>query len=435
MGETVRTHDPPGEGVPAAQGPGYHAVPLESNGEFVGMPVSRSVEAALSGASWIRRMFEEGNRLRALHGPASVFDFTLGNPDLDPPPRLLERLRELTQGPPHGLHRYMPNSGWPEVRQKVAAHLERRTGLAYRAEHVVMTVGAGGALNVILKALLNPGDTVLVLAPYFVEYTFYVANHQGQTVSVPTDRTFGPVASHIAEAITERTAAIILNSPNNPSGRVYSATELEQVASVLVDAGRRLGRPIYLITDEPYRKIIYPGFECPEIPPFYDHTVLVTSSSKDLGLAGERIGYLAVSPRAADAERLFEAATFCNRTLGFVNAPSLFQHAVADCLDLSVDVQRYLERRELLLGHLQGLGFDIVPPGGAFYLFPRTPIADDAQFVRELIEERLLVVPGSGFGCPGHFRVSYAVPMDAIERSLPAWNRLADRFPQLASRR
>lgn len=373
-------------------------------------------------------MFEEGARLRREHGADAVFDFSLGNPDLPPPEGLLARLRELTQGPPDEIHRYMANCGWPQVREKIADSMTERTGIDYGAGNIIMTVGAGGGLNVLFKALLDPGDEVIVLRPYFVEYLFYVGNHQGKTVEIETDARFGLSAENLSAAITPRTRAVVINSPNNPTGRVYTRDELTEFAEALRDGARKVGHPIYLITDEPYRKILYDGVECPEIPPLYDDTLLVTSHSKDLGLAGERIGYIAISPRAADADEVMAAATFCNRTLGFVNAPSLFQLAVAECQHLAIDTTPYDERRKLLLEHLGSLGFEIVPPGGAFYLFPRSPIEDDARFATKLLDERILVVPGRGFGRPGHFRISFAVPTETIERSLPAWERIAAQY-------
>lgn len=397
------------------------------------MPISRAVADSLENASWIRRMFEEGNRLKQIHGDDAVYDFTLGNPDLPPPEPLLAKLRELTQKAPEGMHRYMPNAGWPQVRTRVAEHLQERTGLPYSADHIVMTVGAGGALNSCLKAILDPGDEVILVCPFFVEYRFYVANHGGKCVEIEGSPEFGLCADKLEAAISPRTKAVIVNSPNNPSGRVYNRDELEEFTQRLAAVSHERGKPIYLITDEPYRKIIYDGVECPEIPPLYRDTILITSSSKDLGLAGERIGYLAVRPDAADAQLLVNACNFCNRTLGFVNAPSLFQLAVADCLDVTVDTDRYRSRRDLLAEHLRGLGFEFPEPEGAFYLFPKAPIPDDTQFVTEAIEERVLVVPGSGFGTPGHFRVSYAVPTETIERSLEAWTRVAARYPQLAT--
>lgn len=396
------------------------------------MPIADFVRESLTRASWIRKMFEEGARLKKIHGERNVFDFSLGNPDLPPPTEFTERLRELVAQEPGDLHRYMPNAGWPEVRSKLAAHLEGRTGLPYQGNNVLMTVGAGGALNVAMRAILNPGDEVVVLAPYFVEYGFYVANHQGKMVVAETDDSFAPAPEALDRAITDRTRIVIINSPNNPTGRVYTQAELEAVASCLKSASERIGHPIYLITDEPYRKVVYPGFECPEIPPLYDHTLIATSHSKDLGLAGERIGICAISPRAADAEELIAACTFANRTLGFVNAPSLFQLAVADCQDANVDLSTYQQRRDLLVPHLRSLGFEVQEPGGAFYLFPKSPIDDETEFARTLLEECILVVPGRGFGRAGYFRVSFAVPTELIERSLPAWTRVAEKFPQLS---
>ncbi len=398
------------------------------------MPISQRLAETLTRSSWIRRMFEEGNRLRRIHGDENVHDFSLGNPDLPPPEPLLDRLRALTAEAPDGLHRYMPNAGWPDVRAKIAAHLAGRTGLPYRAEHVLMTVGAGGALNVLLKAILDPGDEVVVLCPYFAEYEFYVANHGGRHVTADTREDFSLDAGAVARALGPRTRAVIVNSPNNPTGAVYSREDLQGLAAVLEEGSRRTRGPIYLITDEPYRKIVYDGVECPEIPPLYPHTILITSHSKDLGLAGERIGYLGIAPSAADAESLLGACTFANRTLGFVNAPSLFQRAVADCQDVTVDVGVYLERRNLLLREMREMGFQVVVPGGAFYLFPKSPIPDETEFVARLMKERILVVPGRGFGRAGYFRVSYAVPTQVIERSLPGWRAVARSFPQLAAR-
>lgn len=390
------------------------------------MPISRSVAEALERSSWIRRMFEEGARLRREHGD-EVYDFALGNPILSPPRALLDRMKELVDE--EGVHRYMPNAGWPEVREKIARSLEGRTGLPYRAEHVMMSVGAGGALNVFFRATLDPGDEVIVLSPYFVEYLFYIQNAGGVTVEVPTTEDFGPPpVERLLEAVTERTRAIVINYPNNPTGRIYTTAEMETFAAALRTASEKCGRSITLITDEPYRKIVYSGFECPEVPPFYDDTVLITSHSKDLGLAGDRIGYLAISPRAVEPDALAAACTFCNRTLGFVNAPSLFQLAIADFQDHSVDITPYRENRELILGHLVELGFQVQPPGGAFYLFPKSPIPDEVAFVQHIVKERLLVVPGRGFGTPGHFRISYAVPRETIEGSLPAWTRVAQEF-------
>ena len=394
------------------------------------MPISRHVAESLERSSWIRKMFEQGARLRREHGDDAVFDFSLGNPILPPPTEVLDRMRTLVDE--EGVHRYMPNSGWPNVREKVAASLTKRMGFAYDATNIVMTVGAGGALNVFFKAILDPGDEVIVLSPYFVEYGFYVQNANGVLVEVPTTEDFGPPSAEtLLAAITPRTRAVVMNFPNNPTGRTYTSAELDAFCDALREGSQRIGTPIALVTDEPYRKIVYSGFECPEVPPAYDHTVLITSHSKDLGLAGDRIGYLAISPKFEDAEAIFAACTFCNRTLGFVSAPSLFQQTIADFQELEVDNSIYVKNRQLIVDHLRSLGFDLVEPGGAFYLFPRSPIEDEIEFVNACLEERILVVPGRGFGTPGHFRISYAVPTETIEGSLPGWTRVAAKYPQL----
>ncbi len=376
-------------------------------------------------------MFEEGNRLKQIHGDDKVYDFTLGNPHLPPPESFVKRLRELVNGSQEEIHRYMPNSGWPEVRDKIALNLAARTQLPWTGSHVVMTVGAGGGLNIALKTLLNPGDEVIVLSPYFVEYLFYIQNHGGVAVDCPTTADFCPDPQQLLSKVTERTRAVIINSPNNPTGRVYSEDELQAFCQALKEASNRVGNPIYLISDEPYRKVTYDGVTCPEVSQYYDDTIIITSHSKDLGLAGDRIGYLAVQPAAADLADVIAGCTFCNRTLGFVNAPSLFQLAVADCQDDSVDLTEYARNRQILCQHLKKLGFDFEVPQGAFFLFPRSPGGDDLKFIELAMEQRILVVPGGGFGRPGHFRLSFAVPEEMVGHSLSAWERLATACPTL----
>ncbi|MGE4613311.1 MAG: pyridoxal phosphate-dependent aminotransferase [Planctomycetota bacterium] len=395
------------------------------------MTISKGVLLSLTKSSWIRKMFEEGNRMKSIHGEDGVFDFTLGNPHLPPPPEFVDRLRELVNGSQEGIHRYMPNSGWPQVRDKIAVDLVKRTELPWTGSHIVMTVGAGGALNIILKTLLNPGDEVLVLSPYFVEYLFYIQNHGGVPVDCPTTEDFCPDPEELLSKVTSRTKAVIINSPNNPTGRVYSQSELEQFCDALRIASERIGHPIYLISDEPYRKITYDGLKCPEVAHCYDDSIIITSHSKDLGLAGDRIGYLAVHPAATNLPDLVAGCTFCNRTLGFVNAPSLFQLAIADCQHVTVDLSEYEQNRATLTKHLAQLGFRFVQPGGAFFLFPHSPEEDDVQFVEQAMEERILVVPGTGFGRAGHFRLSFAVPNEMVERSLSAWETLAAKCPAL----
>ncbi len=392
------------------------------------MPAAQEIREAIRQGSWIRKMFEEGTLLKAERGAANVFDFTLGNPYGDPPAPLAAELARLAASPPPGLHKYMPNAGFPEVRAAVAQALSRATGLPFAGDLVVMTVGAAGALTVSLRALLSPGDEVIVLAPYFVEYLFYVRNAGGVPVPVDTDERFRLDLRAVEASLTPKTRAILLNTPNNPTGAVYPEEELAGLDGVLAAAERRFGTAIYAISDEPYRKIVFEGV--PFAPPAASlrNALVAYSHSKDLNLPGERIGYLAVSPRAADAAEVAEACVFCNRVLGFVNAPAILQLAVAKFQDLPADVSVYQENRDVLLGALAGAGIECVPPGGAFYLFPKSPVPDEMAFVAAAREENILVVPGSGFGRGGHFRLAFCVSPDTARRSVPAWERLGDRF-------
>ena len=394
------------------------------------MPISPEVREAIRQGSWIRRMFEEGARLKAERGPENVFDFSLGNPYGAPPESLSEEIRRLASVPPPDLHRYMPNAGFPNVRAKVAEALARSTGLPFQGEHVIMTTGAAGALNVALRAILSPGDEVLVIAPYFVEYLFYVRNVGGVPVVAESAENFQLDLGSIRGALSDRTRAVILNTPNNPTGAVYPREDLLALDGLLADREERTKSPIYVLSDEPYRKIVFPGFSFFPPAAALRNTLVAYSHSKDLNIPGERIGYLAVSPRAADAGEVSDACVFCNRVLGFVNAPSLMQMAVAGIQDHDPDLSVYRANRDALLGVLSGSGFTVVPPGGAFYLFPRSPCEDDLEFAEAAREENLLIVPGRGFGRDGHFRIAYCVSPDTVTRSLPAWERLGRRvFP------
>ena len=371
-------------------------------------------------------MFEEGERLRQEFGAEHVYDFTLGNPDVEPPEAFHAALRKLANDPLPGMHRYMNNAGYPETRAAVAAKLTKDSGLAVTGEHIVMTCGAGGALNVVLKTILNPGEEVIILAPFFVEYKFYIDNHGGVPVEVWTNRaTFRLDLAAIEAAITTKTRAIIINSPNNPTGVIYTAEELAALGELVKKAQTRTGHQVYVISDEPYARLSYDGAKVPNIFPLIESSVMVTSHSKDLALPGERIGYLAVNPRMATAMQFIEGAVFCNRTLGFVNAPALMQRLVAGLQEASVDSGAYQAKRDLLYTSLSGLGFSMVKPDGAFYLFPKSPLADDVEFVKLAQKHHILLVPGSGFGAPGYFRIAYCVDTAMIERSLPAWEKLA----------
>ena len=390
------------------------------------MAIAMKIAGHISKSSWIRKMFEEGERLRQEFGADNIFDFTLGNPDVEPPEAFRNELLTLAQHPLPGMHRYMNNAGYTDTRSAVAAKLSADSGLPVSADHVIMTCGAGGALNVVLKTILNPGEEVIILAPFFVEYKFYIDNHGGVPVEVWTKRdTFQLDIEAIKAAITPRTRAILICSPNNPTGVIYPESDLKKLGDVLKTIHRDNGHLIYVISDEPYARIAYDGKQVPNIFPLVESSIIVTSHSKDLALPGERIGYLAANPRMDTAMQFMEGAVFSNRVLGFVNAPALMQRLVAKLQHESVDIAEYQAKRDLLVGELKSLGFEMVVPDGAFYLFPKSPLADDVEFVKMAQKHHILLVPGAGFGAPGYFRIAYCVDKGMIERSLPAWRTLA----------
>ncbi|OHB26070.1 MAG: aspartate aminotransferase [Desulfuromonadaceae bacterium GWB2_53_15] len=390
------------------------------------MAIAMKIAGHISKSSWIRRMFEEGERLRQEYGAENVHDFTLGNPDVEPPDAFYRELRTLSQEPLPGMHRYMNNAGYNETRAAVAAKLTKDSGLAVAGDHVIMTCGAGGALNVVLKTILNPGEEVIILAPYFVEYKFYIDNHGGVPVEVWTNHeTFQLDIEAIEKALTPKTRAILICSPNNPTGVIYPEESLRQLGAIVKKVHKRNGHLIYVISDEPYARIAYDGKHVPNIFPLVESSIIVTSHSKDLALPGERIGYLAANPRMDTVMQFMEGAIFSNRVLGFVNAPALMQRLVAKLQDESVDIAAYQVKRDLLVNALTAMGFEMVKPDGAFYLFPKSPLADDVEFVKLAQKHRILLVPGAGFGAPGFFRIAYCVDKAVIERSLPAWSNLA----------
>jgi aspartate aminotransferase len=390
------------------------------------MIIAKKIAAFIENASWIRKMFEEGEQMRRLHGAENVYDFTLGNPDVEPPQEFGKELRRLAEHPVSGMHRYMSNAGYDETRKAVACVLSEKSRLAVEGRHVVMTCGAGGALNVVLKTILNPGEEVIILTPYFVEYKFYIDNHGGVPVEVWTDReTFQLNLTAIENAITANTRAIIICSPNNPTGVIYPAESLHKLGRMLRRKEKELSRQIVVISDEPYARISYDGKEVPNIFPHVDNSVIVTSHSKDLALPGERIGYLAANPKMNGVESFMGGAVFSNRVLGFVNAPALMQRLVTNLQRCSVNVDEYREKRDLLYDNLTEMGFRMIKPDGAFYLFPTSPLQDDVKFVKLALQHHILLVPGAGFGAPGHFRIAYCVDKGMIERSLPAWRELA----------
>jgi len=392
------------------------------------MPIASHIKKYMADSSWIRRMFELGIAMKKERGEENVFDLSLGNPIMEPPQEFTDELRRLISELPPGSHRYMPNAGYIETRAAVASALAEETGLPYGAQHIMMTVGAGGGINAVIHALCNPDDEVIIFAPYFAEYLFYASNHGARAVVVGCDDDFTPDLADLESKITPRTKIVMVNSPNNPSGRVYDEAFLRDLAALLTRKGAELGTEIYLLSDEPYRKIIFDGRTYPFPQLAYDKTITVTSHSKDLALPGERIGYLAVHPRYAGGIELMDAFVFCNRVLGFVNAPALMQHAVRALQHVTINVDDYREKRDYLYGVLKQAGYDVFKPQGAFYMFPRSPVADEMKLVEALQRHGVLVVPGRGFGMPGYFRISYCVHQRVLEGAAPGFRAAFDEL-------
>lgn len=387
--------------------------------------ISKSITDRLAESSWIRKMFEEGNRLKKIYGDDNVFDFSLGNPDLEPPAEVIDALRDITADPAPGLHRYMNNAGYDSTRKIVADTLQKESGKTIGKDSIVMTVGAAGALNVILKTLLDCDDEVIILAPYFVEYISYIRNHGGVPVVVSSDEvTFEPDVRKITRAITSKTKAIIINSPNNPSGAVYSRKILKALKDVLEAADH----VIYVISDEPYKKIIFGDTEVPPVLSIFRNVIICYSWSKALALPGDRIGFLAANPDCEDYNNLMAGAVMSNRSLGFVNAPGLMQKVIERAIDAKVDVASYERRCNLLYDIVTENGFHCTRPRGALYLFPKSPIPDDVAFAAAAAKNNLLLVPGTGFGMKGYFRLTFCVDENVIIRSATAFRKTAEEF-------
>ncbi|MCP4338444.1 MAG: pyridoxal phosphate-dependent aminotransferase [Desulfobulbaceae bacterium] len=391
------------------------------------MAISDKMRLFAEKSSWIRKMFEEGAKMKATYGAENVCDFSLGNPDAPPPPEFNQVIQETIQNTSPGVHAYMPNSGYPWVREAIAARMSIEQNMTINQGDMLMTCGAAGGLNIVMKTLLNPGDEVIILAPFFVEYGFYIDNHGGVSKTVATDKEFNLDLPAIEAAITDKTKAIIINSPNNPCGQIYSEESLVALGQLLTKVSTHLGTTIYMISDEPYRKIVFDGYEVPSIFTAYTNSIVVSSYSKDLSLPGERIGYLAVHPEIVDKPSLLDGLTLANRILGFVNAPALMQRVVAELQDASVDISIYARRKEIICTILRDAGFTFTEPKGAFYVFPKTPIADDVKFVAMLQEEKILAVPGAGFGAPGHMRIAFCIPDEVISRSAEGFKRAVDK--------
>lgn len=392
------------------------------------MSIADNVAKRMAAGSWIRRMFEEGTVLKKQYGEENVFDLSIGNPIMEPPPEFYTELKQFVERAKPGRHRYMENAGYAETRAAVAARLTSETGIRLTTNDIVMTCGAAGGLNVVLKTILNPGDEVIVFAPYFMEFDNYIDNHGGITKILPTDEQFIPRLDILESAITDKTKGVIINSPNNPTGVVYSEDFMRKLGKLLREKEAWFKTQIFLISDEAYRKIIYDGLVCPPVFHHYHNSIVVSSHSKDLALPGERIGYIAVHPECGQREELVNGFVFCNRILGFVNAPALMQHLVRNLQDVTVSVAEYQRKRDFLYNHLVQMGYSLVKPQGAFYMFPKSPIADDIAFVNELRQWNVLVVPGSGFGAPGYFRISYCVDDRTLEGSLAGFKKVAQKF-------
>jgi aspartate aminotransferase len=391
------------------------------------MAISDKMRMFAEKSSWIRKMFEEGAKMKAIHGAENVCDFSLGNPDAPPPPKFNQVIQETVQNTSPGVHSYMPNGGYPWVREAIAKRMSVEQKMTVNQGDMLMTCGAAGGLNIVMKTILNPGDEVIILAPHFVEYGFYIDNHGGVSKTVATDDEFNLDLAAIEAAINDKTKAIIINSPNNPCGQIYSEEALNELGKTLNEVSTRLGTTIYMISDEPYRKIVFDGHEVPSIFSAYTNSIVVSSYSKDLSLPGERIGYLAVHPDIEDKHHLLDGLTLANRILGFVNAPALMQRVVAELQDVTVDTSIYARRKEVICTILRDAGFTFTEPKGAFYVFPKTPLIDDVKFVALLQEEKILTVPGTGFGSPGHMRIAFCIPDDVINRSAEGFKRAFDK--------
>lgn len=387
------------------------------------MPISRRIAAYQEKGSWIRKLFEEGAQMAADGSGRPVYDFSIGNPDLEPPTEFKQALQEILASEETGTHKYMANVGYAETRQAVADSLAADHDLPFGPDNITMTVGAGGAINVAFKALLDIGEEVIAVAPYFVEYRFYAENHGGELVVAKAAANFDLDIGAIEAAITDKTRIVVITNPNNPTGVLYPQESLNALGDMLRRKSEGRERPIFLIDDAPYRKLVFDVDKCTSAFTAYENTLMGTSHSKDLGLPGERIGFLAISPRLEGWQKLAGAAAFANRTLGFVNAPAMMQRVAAKLQNVTIDLDWYRQRRDLFYKELTAMGYEMPFPGGAFYIFPKAPGGDDIAFINKLKELRVLVVPGSGFGTPGYFRIAYCCDLEKIQGSLSAFER------------
>jgi aspartate aminotransferase len=379
--------------------------------------------------SWIRRMFEEGIAMKKKFGPENVYDLSLGNPVMEPPPEFKREIKRLADQPYKGMHGYMENAGYPETRAAVAAQLSKETGLKLTEKDVIMAVGAAGAINVALKTILDPGDEVIVFIPWFVDYFNYIENHDGVVKPVPTGEDFMPRLDTLEAAIGPRTKALLIDSPNNPTGVVYSAELMTQIGELLRKKEAEYGTEIFIVSDEPYKKIIYDGLKYPSPLNFHRHSIIATSHSKDLSIAGERIGYVALNPECDNHDDMITGLVFCTRVLGFINAPAFMQNVVRHLQDVTIPVSEYQRKRDFIYDNLVRMGYQVNRPQGAFYIFPKCPIEDDVAFVHELQQDyHVLTVPGVAFGVHGYFRLVYCVDDELMEKCIPGLEKIAKKY-------
>lgn len=392
--------------------------------------IADRMKALVNNSSVIRAMFEEGKRLSDIYGEENVYDFSIGNPNVEPPEQVRQSVIDiLREEPQNFVHGYMSNSGYEDVRGKIAEYINKTQGTDIDFDNIVMTVGAAGGLNIILKSIINPGDEVITISPYFGEYNNYVNNFDGKLVEVKADtRDFQPNFVEFEKAINPKTKAVIINNPNNPTGVVYSEESIQKMADILNAKQKEYNTDIFIISDEPYRELVFDDVKIPYILNYYDNSFIGYSYSKSLSLPGERIGYVVINNKMSDIDNIKVALNVANRILGFVNAPSLFQRVIARNLGVTTDMTTYRENRDILYNHLTSLGFEIVKPQGTFYMFPKSLIPDDVAFAEAAKKYNLLIVPGSSFGCPGYFRLSYCISTEKVKNSLQAFTKLAEEF-------
>lgn len=392
--------------------------------------IAERMKPLMANNSAIRLMFEEGDRMRAELGAENVFDFSLGNPNVPAPDEIKQAILDILEEEDSVvLHGYMSNAGFEDVREAVAESLNRRFGTSFGSRNILMTVGAASGLNVTLKTILNPGDEVIIFAPYFLEYNWYVKNYDGKVVQAPTDKkTFYPDIEALKGLITDKTRAVLINTPNNPTGVIYSEETIKQIAAIMEEKQQELGRTLFLIADEPYRELAYDGAQVPYVTKYYDNTFVVYSYSKSLSLPGERIGYVVIPDEMEESALVFETATAANRISGAVNAPSLQQKIIGKCVDAKVNLEAYDRNRTALYEGLKDCGFDCVKPEGAFYMFLKSPVEDETEFCAAAKKYNILMVPGSSFACPGYVRLAYCVSYDTIVNSIPAFRKLAAEY-------